>query len=91
MKAFRYVLFGLAALFLFTMHDFRTLVHNMFELRALDKQEKVYEKEYRELNAEKARLLNENDGYLEQLARTELNLTKPGEMEFRFPPPGGKK
>jgi len=91
-KYIRYLIFIASAVFLLATRDFRNLVHNSLELKRLQRQEAKLDEESRALQAEKARLLNPKDDYLERLARQNLSLVKPGEVEFRFPAskPAGK-
>ncbi|MDD2773189.1 MAG: septum formation initiator family protein [Elusimicrobiales bacterium] len=91
-KYIRYLIFIASAVFLLANRDFRNLVHNSLELKRLQRQEAKLDEESRALQAEKARLLNTKDDYLERLARQNLSLVKPGEVEFRFPAskPSGK-
>ena len=70
--------------------SFRNMVSNYSELRRLKAQEAMLDEERANLNAEKARLLNVSDDYVERLARKDLNLVRKGEMEFRFTPPARK-
>jgi len=91
MKHWKVILVAGGLLFLAANRDFRTLVHNYMDLRALAREEARLEREYQELQREKARLLNEKDDYLEEIARLDLNLAKPDELEFRFPPPKKEK
>ena len=90
-KSIRYIIYIASAVFLLANSEFRTLVRNSLELSSLKKQSGSLDDEYAKLHREKERLLDEKDGYLEKLARTELHLVKPGEMEFRFPPPAKNK
>ena len=82
----KYILLAAMALFLFTNQGFRKLVRNYMELRRLNKlclsleQEKVSIKTQLDL-------LDSQDIYIEKAARKELGLIKPGEIEYRFPPP----
>jgi len=86
-RIIRYLVYISFGLFLVANRDFRNLLHNYMELRALKQQENRLDGDYEKLQQEKARLLNDKDDYLERIARSELNLTKPGEVEFRFTPP----
>jgi cell division protein FtsB len=72
-------------LFLVTRSDFRVLVLNALEIKRLQKEDKRLDSEYSSLNQEYDQLLKSDD-YLEKTARTELNMTKPGEIEYRFDP-----
>ena len=61
------------------------LVHNKMEKTKLLRQLVVLDQEYQEL-LHTQKLLEEQDPVLlEKIARTEYNLAKPDEIEFRFP------
>jgi len=82
----KYIVIGAIALFLIANQGFRTLVRNYLELTRLKKQQIVLEKDKVELKKQ-LELLNTRDIYVERIARKELGLIKPGETEYRFPPP----
>lgn len=79
---------GLLALF-FGNQGFRGLVRNWLELRRLRGEIASLEREEAQL-AERLKLLRSGDFALERMARKELGFVKPGEIEYRFPPPGAK-
>lgn len=83
-----WVFFTIAAslLFLVTRSDFRILVLNRIELHKLKGENTRLDAEYGKLSSEQQKL-QKSDQYLERVARKELNMTKPGEIEYRFDPP----
>lgn len=76
---------ALSAVF-FGNQGFRGLARNWLELRRLRHEIAALKSEQGRL-AERMRLLNEGDSALERVARKELGYIKPGEIEYRFPPP----
>jgi len=89
-KTLKYLILAATAVALLSNRSFRNMVSNYSELRRLKAQEAMLDEERANLNAEKARLLNVSDDYVERLARKDLNLVRKGEMEFRFTPPARK-
>ncbi|MCX5784010.1 MAG: septum formation initiator family protein [Elusimicrobia bacterium] len=89
-KWVRYSIYIGSAVFILANKEFRSLVKNCFDLRAMKHQSVALDKSIIELQTEKARLINRKDDYLERLTRKELNFTRPGEIEFRFTPPRKK-
>lgn len=63
-----------------------SLVHNKIELRRLHRHNIQLDREYENFLQTKKRLEEEDPALLEQLARTQYNLAKPDEIEFRFEP-----
>ena len=61
-----------------------SLWHNKSELRRLTKKRDQLDARYEQLLAEKKRLETQDPAYMEQLARTQYNMVKPGEIEYRF-------
>lgn len=61
------------------LRNYKELRHLRAELSALGVEEKSLQK--------KLHLIEHEDSYLERMARKELGYMKPGEMEYRFPPP----
>lgn len=70
----------------FGNQGFRSLVRNYRELHSLRKELESLEQEAKSLEA-RNKLLKNAEGTLERLARRELGFIKPGEIEYRFPPP----
>lgn len=64
--------------------SFLSLVHNKVEKTKLTKQSKQLDQDYERLTQLKEKLEQEDPELIEQIARTEYNLVKPGEVEFRF-------
>ena len=62
-----------------------SLVHNKTEKHKLARQNEVLDQEYQQLLHTKELLEKQDDALLEKIARTEYNLAKPDEIEFRFP------
>lgn len=65
-------------------NNFHSLFHNTMELRRLQKKSIALDKEYEELLKIKSKLINEDLSYIEEIARTQYNLAKPDEIEFRI-------
>jgi cell division protein FtsB len=74
----------------FTHKNSVNFFKNIIELKRLEKIDREVDKEYADLQKEKQMILGDKD-YLETLARTKLNMAKPGEVEFRFTPPAKEK
>lgn len=60
------------------------LVHNKWEKRTLQKRQVQLDKQYEQLQQLLQKLEQKDPVYLEHLARTQYNMVKPGEVEFRF-------
>ena len=63
-----------------------SLVHNKIELHRLQRHNVQLDREYEDFLQTKKRLEEEDPVLLERLARTQYNLAKPNEIEFRFKP-----
>jgi cell division protein FtsB len=93
----RCLLYGLALLIillsLYTIIGERGALH-LWRLRAektkLDEQNYRLQRDNEALRQRISRLRNDNF-YLEKLAREELNLVRPGEVIYRFPPAESRK
>ena len=85
-KSLRYVLLIGVAIYLFANQDFQNIVRRCLALRSLKTQAIAVDKEYENMRKEKQRILHD-DAYLEKLARRDLKMAKPGELDFRFQPP----
>ena len=91
MKTFRlgtklkYVIILGLVLILLGNRGFRSLVANYREYRALTARKLVLEAQRADL-AKQLKEIGKNPA-VEQAARRELGLIKPGETEYRFPPP----
>ena len=93
----RWLLYGLALLIillsLYTIIGERGALH-LWRLRAektkLDEQNYRLQRDNEALRQRISRLRNDNF-YLEKLAREELNLVRPGEVIYRFPPAEARK
>ena len=70
----------------FGNQGFRSLVHNWMELRSLRQEIVMLEREQAELLG-RLKSPRSRDFALERIARKELGFVKPGELEYRFPPP----
>lgn len=77
--------FFLAALFIGNQ-GFRSLVANWLELRHLRREISGLERDQARLD-ERLKRMKSADGSLERMARKDLGFIKPGEIEYRFPPP----
>ncbi|PIU19452.1 MAG: hypothetical protein COT18_07440 [Elusimicrobia bacterium CG08_land_8_20_14_0_20_59_10] len=82
----KYVLFLILAFILLGNRGFRKLVNNYREYRTLNARKLELETQRGELD----KRLKETNARpaVEQAARRELGLIKPGETVYRFPPPG---
>lgn len=79
---------SIVALGLFTIFGDRGVLHLLRlrdEKRTLDEQNYLLQKENAALR-QKITKLRQDDYSLEKLAREELNLVRPGEIIYRFPP-----
>jgi len=63
------------------------LGHNKKEKYSLKKQSAQLDSEYAQLTDTLEKLKQQDPALLEQIARTQYNLAKPNEIEFRFPAP----
>mgnify|MGYP001578970255 CR=1 FL=1 len=73
-------------LLLFGNRGFRRLVRQTVELRHLRRDFDALRKEEAQLRS-KVDAASHSDRVLEAEARSQLGLIKPGEIEYRFPPP----
>ena len=73
-------------LLLFGNRGFRRLVYQTLELRHLRRDFEALRKEEAELRS-RGEAASRSDRVLEAEARSQLGLIKPGEIEYRFPPP----
>ncbi|MFH1619512.1 MAG: septum formation initiator family protein [bacterium] len=76
--------------FLLANRGFRNLLRNWSELRNIRNQKAVADKERNEFRNKLERAEADHE-YIEKLARIELGFMKPGEIEYRFPPPREEK
>lgn len=61
-----------------------SLVHNKLEMHRLSRRRVELDKQYETLQVRLQQLQEQNPTVLEELARSEYNFVKPGEIEFRF-------
>ena len=61
-----------------------SLVHNKMEKNRLKQRSVALDKEHKTLLHTKERLEAQDPALIEEIARTEYDLAKPGEIEFRF-------
>ena len=77
--------FGLAVVVVFFLgSSFLSLVHNKLEMRKLAKQSIELDEQHKELLRKMERLQKQDLTYIEEIARTQYNMVKPGEIQFRF-------
>ena len=76
----------IAGAVLFLGGNLVSLVHNKIEMHRLYRYNIQLDKEHEDLLETKKRLQEEDPFLLEKLARTQYNLAKPNEVEFRFQP-----
>ncbi|MFA6030138.1 MAG: septum formation initiator family protein [Elusimicrobiota bacterium] len=81
---------GAALLLLLVNGGFRRLVRQSLELRSLRRETAALKKEEAELRGQVTAATGD-DRELERSARKELGYLKPGEVEYRFPPPERRK
>ncbi len=77
-------------LLLFGNRGFRRLLRQTLELRHLRRDFDALRKEEAELRS-RVEAASRSDHVLEAEARSQLGLIKPGEIEYRFPPPDQEK
>jgi len=85
-KSLRYILLIGVVIYLLANQDFQNIVRRCLTLRSLKTQSLAVDKEYENMRREKQRILSD-DVYLEKIARRDLKMAKPGELDFRFQPP----
>ena len=85
----KYIILFSLIIFLLANRGFRSLTKNYLELRRLKNQRIELKSE--ELGLEKNFKTMKEPGQIEHTARKELGLIKPGEIEYRFPPPKDDK
>lgn len=88
----KYIYGGLAlaaAVFLLANEGFRTIVSSHLQLRSLNAEMARLESEEVHLKA-RIDAVQTNDAALERVVRKELGYRRPGEIEYRFPPPSPK-
>ncbi len=61
-----------------------SLFHNKLELRKLARQSVVLDQQYEEMLKKMALLQKQDLAYVEEIARTQYNMVKPGEIQFRL-------
>ncbi|MBI4677575.1 MAG: septum formation initiator family protein [Elusimicrobia bacterium] len=74
----------------FGNQGFRSLVRNWLELRHLRAEIASLEREQERLTR-RLRSAKTDSAALERMARRELGFVKPGEIEYRFPPPSPER
>ncbi len=76
---------GLVAVVIFFLgSSFLSLVHNKLEMRKLTKQSALLDVQHQELTKKMELLKKQDLDYVEELARTQYNMVKPGEIQFRL-------
>jgi len=78
------IIFAAMAAFLMLNGSFFGLMHNIFELRRLNKTAQALDAEYLELGQEYKKIESGDVSYIEDTARTKYNMSKPAETEFRI-------
>jgi len=79
----RYIILTIILLVLAFNEGNRTLIRRFFEQKKLNKDIKTA-KEQNNLIKERIYYLENEPSYLERMVRSELNVTAPGEIEYRF-------
>ena len=82
---FKYLLIAAAAVLLLANRGVRMLVRNYREYRHLQQEKSMLEAPGAELRAQLGAI--NNNPAIEQAARKELSMIRPGETEYRFPTP----
>lgn len=72
------------AAFLVFNGSFIGLLHNIFELRKLNKTAAALDAEYKALGEEYKKIEGGDVSYIEDTARVKYHMSKPGEIEFRI-------
>lgn len=85
-RSLRYIIILGVAAYLVANQDFQNIVRRFFALRSIKSQAMEVDKAYQSMRQERQRILKD-DVYLEKLARRDLKMAKPGELDFRFQPP----
>lgn len=78
------VIFAAMAAFLVLNGSFFGLLHNIFELRKLNKTAAALDAEYLRLGEEYKKIENGDVSYIEDTARAKYNMSKPEELVFRI-------
>ncbi|MBI4385848.1 MAG: septum formation initiator family protein [Elusimicrobia bacterium] len=86
LKSYEALAVALALAILFANQGFRRLVLNALELRRLKREHASLKTEGVEMRKQLERL-RKSDFAVESAARRDLGFVKPGEIEYRFPPP----
>ncbi|NLO90683.1 MAG: hypothetical protein GX410_01655 [Elusimicrobia bacterium] len=85
-RSLRYIaILGVVA-YLVANQDFQNIVRRFFDLRSIKAEASALDKDYQSMRQERQRI-QKDDVYLEKLARRDLKMAKPGELDFRFQPP----
>lgn len=74
---------AIAAMFVVGGRGLQALARNYWDLRQVRAESAALEAEQRDLT-KRLELLKSDDAHLERVARKELGLMKPGEIEYRF-------
>lgn len=70
--------------FIFLGGSFLSLIHNKLEMRKLTQQSATLDEQHKELLRQMDRLKKQDLAYIEEIARTQYNMVKPGEIQFRL-------
>lgn len=70
---------------IFLGSSFHSLVHNKLEMRKLTRQSALLDEQHQELLRKMDLLKKKDTAYLEEVARMQYNMLKPGEIQFRIP------
>ena len=79
-----------AAAVLLGNRGLRRLVSRVWQMRQMNRQLSVLAREESDLKV-RIEAAKKGDFEIERAARKELDYLKPGEVEYRFPPPAGEK
>ena len=75
----------IAVVVIFLGSSIISLVHNKREMHKLERQSAALDGQHQELLRKLDLLQKQNLNYLEEVARTQYNMVKPGEIQFRIP------
>lgn len=73
-----------AAVFLFLGSSILSLAHNKMEFKRLAKRSVLLDLQYQQQQMQYALLEKQDPAHIEHIARVKYNMSKPGEIEFRF-------
>lgn len=85
-KLLLWLLAAVVVVIFFLGSSFLSLGHNKLEMNRLEQQNAALDKEYEQLLVLQKNLEEKEPSLVEEIARTQYGMLKPGEIEFRFNP-----